>query len=183
VADGRQAEGHSPEVAALLRRRAERLRTQPDAADDDERSLLWVAEFSVGDEQYAMPLRVLRAAIPLRLVTAVPLAPPHVLGVCRFEGQLVAALSLASLLGGRTWGFDPKTLLVLDPRGDGRLTAVDCEQVPKPICIPLRAVEEARARTRDPIIAPITMPDLQLLHLVDVARLLDSRAPESVGAD
>lgn len=173
----------SRDVADILRRRAERLRAERVAPDgEDEQAVVWLAEFSVGDEQYAIPLAVLRAAIPLRLVTPVPLASPHVLGICRFEGQLVAALSLASLLGGRTWGIDPKTLLVLDPAGNGRLTAVDCEQVPKPTSIPLRAMEEARARGSNRIIAPATTADLRLVNVIDIGRLLEAQARETVVA-
>ena len=78
-----------------------------------------------------MPLESLRAALPLRLVTPVPLSQPHVIGVLRYQGQVLAALSLASLLGGHGWRQDPAVLLVVD-RGDGELCALDCEAIPRP---------------------------------------------------
>src|SRR5207237_10106809 len=114
----REIDGVTAEVEALLLQRAERVRHKPAEADDE--TLLWVAEFPVGEETYALPLETLRAAVPLKMVTAVPLSPPHVIGILRFQGQIVTALSLASLLGGRGWREDPAVLLVVDP-GFGRL--------------------------------------------------------------
>ena len=69
----------------------------------------------------------------------------------RFQGQVLAALSLASLLGGHGWRQDPAVLLVVD-RGDGELCAVDCEAIPRPIRLPVGAVEAARPRAEGPIL-------------------------------
>ncbi|TMA19216.1 MAG: chemotaxis protein CheW, partial [Deltaproteobacteria bacterium] len=132
----------APELNELLVRRAERVRHK--ASEVDEENVLWVAEFPIGEETYALPLQTLRAAVPLKMVTAVPLSPPHVIGILRFQGQIVTALSLASLLGGRGWREDPAVLLVVDP-GFGRLIALDCERIPKPTGLPHALVEEARA--------------------------------------
>src|SRR6202011_3917283 len=129
--------GFAPELNELLARRAQRIREKPAEAEDE--NLLWVAEFPVGEETYALPLDTLRAAVPLKMVTPVPLSPPHVIGILRFQGQIVTALSLASLLGGRGWREDPAVLLVLDP-GVGRLIALDCEQHPRPVAIPERLI-------------------------------------------
>jgi purine-binding chemotaxis protein CheW len=156
------------DVRALLEKRAERLRSPAQPLDDD--SLLWVAELSAGQERFAIPLHQLRAAVPLRAVTPVPLAPPHVIGVLRFQGQAVTALSLASLLGGVGWREDPAVLLVVDP-GDGRLCALDCEQTPKPVAVPLSAVEAARAHGQEAILE-LAVPGARPLRLLDLSLLL-----------
>src|SRR2546423_7874892 len=127
----------------LLERRAARLREKPRATEEE--SVLWAAEFPVGEDSYALPLESLRAAVPLKMVTPVPLSPPHVIGILRFQGQIITALSLASLLGGRGWREDPAVLLVVDS-GFGRLVALDCERIPKPVGLPHALVEQARAR-------------------------------------
>lgn len=163
------------ELNALLERRAARVRDLRAEGGDDE-SLLWVAEFPVGEETYAVPLDVLRAAVPLRMVTAVPLSPPHVIGILRFQGQILSALSLASLLGGRGWREDPAVLLVVDP-GFGRLVALDCERIPKPTGLPHALVEEARARGHGAV-TEITLPGLRQVHLLDLGRLMDQRVAE-----
>ena len=156
---------------AVLERRAARIREKPSSSDED--SVLWVAEFPVGEETFAIPLAALRAAVPLKSVTPVPHSPPHVIGILRFQGQILTALSLASLLGGRGWREDPAVLLVVDP-GFGRLVALDCERIPKPTGLPIALVEEARARQAGAI-TEITLPGLRQVHLVDLLKLMDRR--------
>ena len=168
-------EGLTPEQLELLKRRADRVR-QRKAAPDDE-SLLMVAEFPVGEEIYALPLDRLRAAVPLKMVTPVPLSPPHVIGILRFQGQIITALSLLSLLGGRGWREDPAVLLVVDPGlpgMGGRLVALDCERIPKPSGYPHALVAEARARSTGPV-AEITLPFLHQVSLLDLGRLMERR--------
>ena len=167
----RETNGHAPELDELLVRRADRVRYKP--SETDEENVLWVAEFPIGEETYALPLEILRAAVPLKMVSAVPLSPPHVIGILRFQGQIVTALSLASLLGGRGWREDPAVLLVIDP-GFGRLIALDCERIPKPTGLPHALVEEARARTTGAI-CEITLPGARQVNLLDLVRLMDRR--------
>jgi len=161
----------APELNELLVRRAERVRSK--TSQVDEENVLWVAEFPIGEETYALPLETLRAAVPLKMVTAVPLSPPHVIGILRFQGQIVTALSLASLLGGRGWREDPAVLLVVDP-GFGRLIAIDCERIPKPTGLPHALVEEARARSTGAT-CEITLPGTRQVQLLDLLRLMDRR--------
>ena len=167
-------ESIAPELDQLLAKRADRVREGRTTAEDE--SLLWVAEFPVGEESYAIPLDALRAAVPLKMVTPVPLSPPHVIGILRFQGQIVTALSLSSLLGGRGWREDPAVLLVVDP-GFGRLVALDCERIPKPTGVPHAQVEEARARTTGAV-CEITMPGMRQVSLLDLGRLMDRRHQE-----
>jgi purine-binding chemotaxis protein CheW len=162
----------------LLDRRAERLRARAAASDDDH--VVWVAEFPLGSERYAIPLTELRAALPLKMVTPVPLSPPHVVGILRFQGEVICALSLAAMVGASGWREDPAVLLVVDP-GHGRLAALDCERVPKPIALPLARVEAARASQTGPVI-PVTTAELESVNLLDLARLLDRRrGPRDAG--
>ncbi len=166
----------SEQARALLRRRAERLH-EKQATTDEDQAVLWVAEFPVGDERYAIPLEQVRAAVPLRMVTPVPLAPSHVIGVLRYEGQLISAFSLVSLLGVRGWQVDPEVLLVVET-GAGRLTAIDCEQIPKASAIPLTHVEEARALGAGPLV-DITTSDMVLVSLIDDLALLFTQRLEN----
>ena len=166
----------APELRELLERRAQRLREKPRASEEE--SVLWVAEFPIGEESYALPLESLRAAVPLKMVTPVPLSPPHVIGILRFQGQIITAMSLSSLLGGRGWREDPAVLLVVDPGLGGRLLALDCERIPKPVPLPHALVEEARARQAGAV-AEVTLPGLHQVSLLDLRRLMDRRAAEN----
>lgn len=155
------------ELRELLERRADRLRAP--AAQAEDAVVLWAGEFSVGEDRYALPLDSLRAAVPLRTVTQVPMSPPHVVGILRFQGQILTALSLSSLLGGRGWREEPAVLLVVD--AGARLVALDCEQIPKPIGLPLALVEEARARARGPTVE-LLLPGPRQVNLIEPRKLL-----------
>lgn len=156
------------EVRSLLDERASRLRGRTDGTADE--TVVMVAEFPLGEERYAISLDSLRAALPLRLVTPVPLSQPHVIGVLRYQGQVLAALSLAALLGGHGWRQDPAVLLVVD-RGDGELCALDCEAIPRPLSLPSAAVETARAHTEGPVTEVLLSSSRQIIHLIDLPRL------------
>ena len=156
----------------LLAKRAERVKSASQNTTEDE-AILWVAEFAIGEDTYAIPLSALRAAVPLRMVPPVPLSAPQVIGILRFQGQILTAMSLASLLGSRGWRQDPAVLLVVDP-GWGQLTALDCEQIPKPSPLPMMLVEQARARGSNAILE-ITTRDMRQVNLIELARLLDRR--------
>jgi chemotaxis signal transduction protein len=159
------------EVRALLDERATRLRGRSDITTDE--SMLMVAEFPLGEERYAIPLDSLRAALPLRLVTPVPLSQPHVIGVLRYQGHVLAALSLAALLGGHGWRQDPAVLLVVE-RGDGELCALDCEAIPRPLSMPSASVEAARTHSEGPVTQVLMSGSRQIIHLIDLPRLFAS---------
>jgi purine-binding chemotaxis protein CheW len=165
----------------VLARRVARLRAPDEVVEE---ALEWVAEFPVGDDRYAIPLAALRSAVPLRRVTPVPLASPHVIGILRFSGQLLAALSMASLLGIKGWNQDPVVLLVVDA-GRGRLAALDCEEIPRPVGLPVSAIGEARARAANAggagsrAAAIDVVHDRGLVRLLDLERLLGRSAEPS----
>src|SRR5438045_1331116 len=81
----------------MLERRTKRLRAPPAVAD--EGPLKWLAEFLVDKKQFTLPLSILRTIIPLQHVTTIPLSHPHMIGILRFQKQMITALSIASLLG------------------------------------------------------------------------------------
>jgi purine-binding chemotaxis protein CheW len=161
----------------ILVKRAERLRAAP--AVTSEGPVEWVAEFPVGEDRFAIPLSTLRSVVPLRRVTPVPLSRPHVVGILRFQGHIITALSMASLLGIKGWRQDPAVLLVVDP-GWGRLVAIDCEEVPRPTGLKLTAVEESRSLGRK------TIQEVShaghIVHLIDLGRMLDRRTGARDGA-
>ena len=156
----------------LLRRRAERLARPVALEEDTDEAQLLVAEFSVGDARYALPLANLRMALPLRDVTPVPLAPAHVIGVLRFEGQVITALSFASLLSIRGWRRDPAVLLVVACAR--KLVALDSETIPKLGTLPRAAIEIGRSRSADALVEIVTSGG-QVTNLIDLDRLIQSR--------
>jgi len=155
------------EDALLLDLRAQRLRALPAAQEAEGAS--WVAEFPIGQETYALPLEALRGCLPLRLVTPLPLAPPHVLGVVRFQGEIVTAFSMTMLLGARGWGADPFVLVVVK-LAEGQTVALDCEQIPVQVEVP-RSEMERRSLSPGEVAAPVMVSGPRVLQLIDVERL------------
>lgn len=164
-------------VAATLARRAERLRAVP--TDDGEQDFLWLAEVSLQEERFVLPLSSLRAAVPLGGVSAVPLAPPHVVGILRHEGRIIAAYSFAALLGVRGWKRDPGVLIVIE-HAAGKLCAVDSELIPEAVAVPATLVERARAEAPGSARIPLHCPGLPLRTLLDVERLLRSATAPAI---
>jgi chemotaxis signal transduction protein len=121
------------------------------------------------ETHYAVPLPALRAALPLRMVTPIPLSAPHVIGILRFQGELISALSMGSLLSANGWRRDPAVLLVVDA-GTGRTVALDCEEIPKALMLP--AVHVDQARQRGGSTHEIITPDQRVVLLIDLPRLL-----------
>ena len=166
-----------PAAREILARRAERLRAPAPAIVDE--AVVWVAEFPVGEDRFALPLDRLRAVVPLRRVTPVPMARPHIIGILRYQGQIVTAVSLAALLGIRGWSQDPSVLMIVDP-GWGPLTALDCEQIPKPSTVPARSLAAARTGERAAVVEVTT--GAHVVHVLDLARLLDRRSGSRGGS-
>jgi purine-binding chemotaxis protein CheW len=154
-----------------LRKRAELLRVPPPGETAEEE--VWLAAFSVGNERYALPLSALRAIVPLKLVTPVPLVPAHILGVLRYEGEIVTALSLAALLGGRAWETDCRFLLVVEP-SKGHAAALDCGEIPLAMMLPARLVAAGQLRD-DGVVREVLTADREILRVLDVSRLLRSK--------
>jgi len=167
--NGHGGEAMGDDVRALLAARAERLKARLLSKEDE--ATLMIAQFRVGEGQYAIPLADFRAAVPLRLVTPVPLSPPQVVGILRYQGQVISALSLASLLGIRGWRNDPTVLLVVEA-AQGKLIGLDCEEVPKPCSLPLAAVEKARKEGSGPIVE-LFIPGSVPINLLDLAALFE----------
>lgn len=164
-----QRESLSEAEIAILSQRAERLRQQRSQVEESEQR--WLAVFPVGEDQYALPLESLRAALPLRLVSPVPLSPPGVVGIVRHGGEILTVLSLASLLGCRGWRQDPAVLLILETE-DNELVACDCEQVPVALAVPAGAVAKASVSS-DGLTKELNLPDNGLnAYLIEVPQLL-----------
>ena len=157
-----------PEVTRLLQARAIRLATPPKTLDMEEDNL-WFASFPLGELEVAIALEQLRAAVPLRRVAPVPLAPPEVVGIVRWSGVVLTVFSLAFMLGGQGSRGDSSYLVILE-RGGGRLVAFDCAQIPLAMTRPAREIELARARSEGPIV-DVSIGD-RTLSVVNVEKLL-----------
>jgi purine-binding chemotaxis protein CheW len=115
----------------------------------------------------------MRASLPLKGVAPVPLSPPEIVGIVRFEGQSISVFSLSNLIGEPGWNRDPAVLLVIEPT-PGQLIAVDCEQIPTPFSVPASRVTAARTQAKDAVF-PVVLEGGRRIQFVDLSALLDAR--------
>ncbi len=55
--------------------------------------------FSLGAEEYAVPLLVVKEVIALPEITPIPFSAPHVLGIMNLRGQVISVVDLRTRLG------------------------------------------------------------------------------------
>lgn len=153
----------------LLIERAERVRShKKDEAIEDGG---WIAEFSLGGQAFALPLESVLACIPLRGVTQVPLSKRGVIGILRYQGNVLRVLSLASLLGSRGWRRDPSVLLIL--KSGREELAVDCEEIPRVGQLPMSSMQFAREMGAEGLVE-LSLPGGRLLRYLNLEPLVAS---------
>ncbi len=95
--DNPVADPNGQEVERLLRERALRLAEAVAETGDEQR--VEVLAVRLGQEQYAIELRVLHSVEPARGLTRVPCTSPTVAGVQNVRGEVITVLDLARVLG------------------------------------------------------------------------------------
>lgn len=150
----------------ILKRRAARLREPLEslAADDLSNDVAWLATFPVGGDTFAIPLERVRTVKPLKSLTQVPMTESHLLGVIRYMDDVIACMSLFSVLGVRGWEKDPEVLLIVD-QGKDDLVAFDCEEVPRSETFPKALVSQAASQSKNGV-AQMTTPDLRIINII-----------------
>jgi purine-binding chemotaxis protein CheW len=118
-------------MATLLDMRAQRAAQSVGRLDEEPR---WIARVEAGGLCFGIPLTSLLGVVPASGLVPVPLSPPHVLGVVRFRGEVLAALSAAWLAGGGASATEQKAFLVAQSPS-GRRFALDCQRVPEPMLL------------------------------------------------
>jgi purine-binding chemotaxis protein CheW len=122
----------------------------------------------VASEAYAMPVEHVLEVGGLGPVTAVPGAPPAMLGVLNLRGQILPVVDLALLLGiPRT--SPPERLLVAESGGRQAGFAIDEVQWVGELPGPAQ-------ETESDLLLGATLADGGLIGLIDMPRVFDSLA-------
>jgi purine-binding chemotaxis protein CheW len=141
------------------------------------------ARFTVGPEQYGVPVRHVVEIRELGACTPVPGAPPAILGVRNVRGQVLPVADLASVLGvncgADSAGQVPGLMLVAEHAG---LTAglsisdvIDVGELPEPS--PADDLTRPPGREgRHDLVVGTTMADDQLIGVLDVPKVFQALA-------
>lgn len=109
------------DIAAILRRRAEKLAAPVSAPGSAEEQLLGIAPFTVAGETYAFELESVREVAPLRELTPVPGAPPYIAGITHLRRRVLPLLDLRRFLGLPSPGITQLDRLIVMSQGDFHL--------------------------------------------------------------
>ncbi|MCE3010978.1 MAG: chemotaxis protein CheW [Proteobacteria bacterium] len=79
--------------------------------------------FSLGAEEYAIPLLSVREVIAVPDITPVPQSPVHFLGIMNLRGQVISVIDLRTKFGIKPNKTDETSVIILD-MGDHSLGAI-----------------------------------------------------------
>lgn len=130
--------------------------------------------FSLGKEDYAIPLLSVKEVIAMPEITPIPYTPSHFLGIMNLRGQVISVIDLRTKFNIKTETSTETAVIICDL---------------KPIClgVVVNSVNSVLSLSRQEInprpeiqsskasdyITGVTRKDQQLILLIDIARALD----------
>jgi purine-binding chemotaxis protein CheW len=130
--------------------------------------------FSLGDEEYAVPLLSVKEVIAMPEFTPVPHSPSHFLGIMNLRGQVISVIDLRKKLGIKTdratetgviiCDLAPICLGVVVDSINNVLSLTDDQISPKPV------VESEKGSD---YITGVTRKETKLILLLDIGKALD----------
>lgn len=85
--------------------------------------------FSLGKEEYAVPLLAVREVIAMPPVRAVPHTPPHFLGIADLRGHVISIIDLRGKLGIKASENADNSVIICDSGTDAGLMGVVVDSV------------------------------------------------------
>lgn len=107
--------------------------------------------FSLGKEDYAMPLLTVREVIAIPNVTPIPHSPSHFLGLMNLRGQVISVLDLRQKLG-------------IKPNESGEESVIICDLAPLCLGVVVDSINSVLAPSEGSISDP---PDSKVARNVD----------------
>lgn len=80
----------------------------------DHLNLKRYLSFSLGAEEYAIPLLSVREVIAMPEVTSTPYSPPYFLGIMNLRGQVISVIDLRLKLGVKPGASSETSVVILD---------------------------------------------------------------------
>lgn len=80
--------------------------------------------FSIGTEDFAIPLLKVREVIAFTAVTPIPNMPSHFKGVINLRGQVISIIDLRSKIGVRNTSADQETTIIILDSGEKNLGVI-----------------------------------------------------------
>ena len=129
--------------------------------------------FSLGQEEYGIPLLVVKEVIAVPEITPIPFSPPHVLGIMNLRGQVISVMDFRQKLGIKPASTGETAVIICDLAPLCLGVVVDSiNSVVAPTANELSAKPEMHTTRSSDYITGVYHRDKKLVLLVDIATAL-----------
>lgn len=150
---------------------------------EDEGEKLQLIVFSLGTEEYAVPIEQVKEIVPTPRISPVPQTPDYVMGIANIRGQVISVINLEKKFGfkavemtsannGRTTSF----ILVVE-HGETSIGVI-VNQVPTTFAVPSSKIDSSEKMMQHSsmdasVIKGVANTQGRLIILIDIVRMLE----------
>jgi purine-binding chemotaxis protein CheW len=138
-------------------------------------------EFSLGAEDYAIPLLMVREVISFPDTTPIPKSPPHFLGIMNLRGQVISVVDLRKKLKVEARKDKEEAVIIVDIGGMNIGVVVD--SINKVLAFSSEEVSEmpeVEQQVNTHFIFGVYKKEQSLTVLLDIAKVLDIKDMEAI---
>lgn len=138
-------------------------------------------EFSLGSEEYGIPLLMVREVISVPEVTPIPKSPAHFLGIMNLRGQVISIVDLRMKLKIEAKKLREEAVIIVDIGGTNIGVVVD--SINKVLAFSSEEINEMPAieqQINAHYIFGIYKKENSLTVLIDIAKILDVKDKEAI---
>jgi purine-binding chemotaxis protein CheW len=141
-------------------------------------------EFSLGKEDYAIPLLMVREVISVPETTPIPKSPPHFLGIMNLRGQVISVVDLRKKLKLDAKQDKEEAVIIVDIGGMNIGVVVD--SINKVLAFSsddVSEMPEVENQLNTQYIFGVYKKENSLTILLDIAKVLDLKDLEAINAN
>ncbi len=130
--------------------------------------------FSLGEEEYAVPLLSVKEVIAMPEITAIPYTPPHFLGIMNLRGQVISVIDLRLKFNMKATSNQETAVIICDLSPLCLGIVVDSvNQVLSLTEEDIQPRPEVESNKKTDYIMGVTRHDKNLILLLDIVRTLN----------
>ncbi len=140
-------------------------------------------QFSLGKEEYAIPLLRVREVIAPPEITPIPQTPPHFQGIMNLRGQVITVVDLRGKLGIKALNGSETAVIIADL--DGICVGVTVDAINSVICPgedEIQPKPEISASKAGDYVSAVFRNQSRLVLLLDIAKVLNMEDRQSIAS-
>ncbi len=153
----------------------ERINQSLSIVDEENSELQRFLEFSLGEEEYAIPLLSVREVISVPETTPIPKAPSHFLGIMNLRGQVISVVDMRTKLKIKPRENNAEeSVIIVDL--DGMNLGIVVDSINKVLAFTLKEINEVpeiETQVNAEYIYGVYRKEKSLTVLLNVAKVLD----------